>query len=52
MWRSLRWLGHFEGMEDSQLSKCFLVCRVVSGRRSAGGQVRRWCDVLMSDEVA
>ena len=26
-----------------------MVCRPVSGRRSAGGQKRRWCDALTSD---
>ena len=51
MRRRLRWLGYIERMEDSVswLPKCFLVCRPVSGRRSDGGQKRRWCDVLTSD---
>ena len=38
-------------MEVSRLPKYmyFLVCRPVNGRRSVGGQKRRWCDVLVSD---
>ena len=42
MRRRLRWLGHIERMDDSQLLKCLVVCRPV-------GQKRRWCDVLISD---
>ena len=49
MKRRLRWLGHLERMENSRIPKCFLVCRPVTGRRSAGGQKKRWCDVLVSD---
>ena len=36
-------------MENSWISKCFLVCRPIIGRRSAGGQKKRWCDVLATD---
>ena len=49
MRRRLRWLGHIERMDDSRLPKCLLVCRPVNGRMSAGGQKRRWSDVLISD---
>ena len=45
----LRWLGHLERMVNSLISKCFLVCRPVIGRRSARGQKKRWCVVLVSD---
>ena len=49
MRRRLSWLGHVKRMEDSWLAKCFLVCKPVNGRRSVGGQKKRWCDVLVSD---
>ena len=49
MRRWLRWIGHIERMEDSQLPKYFLVCQPVSGRRSLVVKKRRWCDVLTSD---
>ena len=49
MKRRLRWLGHLKRMENSQIPKCFLVCRPVTGRRSAGGQKKGWCDVLVID---
>ena len=36
-------------MEDFQLPKCFLVYKPVIGRRSVGGQKKRWCDMLVID---
>ena len=36
-------------MRDSRLPKCLLVCKPVNGKRSVGGQKRRWNDVLMGD---
>ena len=47
MRRRWRWLGHVERMKDSRLPKCLLVCKPASGKRSSGGQKRRWNDVLM-----
>ena len=49
MRRRMRWLGHVEIMKDCRLPKCLLVYKPVSGKRSAGGQKRRWDDVLMGD---
>ena len=49
MRRRLCWLGHLERMENSRLPKCLLVCRPASGKRSMGGQRRRWNDLVMSD---
>ena len=36
-------------MEDSHLPKCLLVCQPASGKRSVGGQRRRWTDLVRSD---
>ena len=36
-------------MKDCCLPKCLMVCKPVSGKRSAGGQYRRWMDLLISD---
>jgi len=47
--RRLRWLGHLERMEDSRLPKCLLVSRPTVGKRSVGGQKRRWNDAVMED---
>ena len=44
--RRLRWLGHTERMKDSLLPKCLLVCRPAGGKRSVGGQKRRWNEVV------
>ena len=49
MRRRLRWLGHVERMKDSRLPKCLLLCKPASGKRSAGGQKRRWNNVIMGD---
>ena len=49
MRRWLRWLGHLERMDDSRLPKCLLVCRPQVGKRGAGGQKRRWNDVVLRD---
>ena len=49
MERRLRWLGHVERMDNSRLPKCLLVCRPEEGKRSLGGQKRRWCDVVQDD---
>ena len=37
------------GKNEGLLSKCSLVCKTVSGKWSAGGQKRRWKDVLMGN---
>ena len=49
MRRRLRWLGHLERMDNSHLPKCLLVCRLQVGKRAAGGQKRRWNDVVLRD---
>ena len=36
-------------MEDSRLPKCLLVSRPAVGRRSVGGQKRRWNDAVLED---
>ena len=47
--RRLRWLGNLERMDVSRLPRCLLVCRPQAGKRSAGGQKRRWNDVVLGD---
>ena len=47
MRRRLRWLGHLERLDDTRLPKCLLVCRPQAGKRSVGGQKRRWNDVIL-----
>ena len=49
MRRRLCWLGHLERMEDSRIPKCLLACRPANGKRSMGGQKRRWNDLVRSD---
>ena len=49
MRRRLRWLGHLERMDDTRLPKCLLVCRPQAGKHSAGGQKRRWNDVVLGN---
>ena len=49
MRRRLRWLGHVERMDTSRIPKCLLVSRPVRGKRSVGGQKKRWNDVVVSD---
>ena len=49
MRRRLRWLGHVERMDDTRLPKCLLVCKPQDGKRSAGGQKRRWNDLVLWD---
>ena len=49
MRRRLRWLGHVQRMKDCRLPKCLVVCKPVIGKSSAGGQKRRWNDVLMGE---
>ena len=44
--RRLRWLGH---VDDTRIPKCLLVCRPLVGKRSAGGQKKRWNDVILAD---
>ena len=49
MRRRLRWLGHVERMADSRIPKGLLVCRPLVGKRSVGGQKRRWNDLVILD---
>ena len=48
MRRRLRWLGHMETMDISRLPKCLLVSQLLSGKRSVGGQKRRWNDLVVN----
>ena len=47
--RRLRWLGHVARMEAARIPKCLLVCKPAGGKRSVGGQKRRWVDVVVED---
>ena len=47
--RHLRFLGHLSRMSNDRLPKQFLVSAPVGGKRTAGGQKRRWNDVVASD---
>ena len=38
-----------ERMDTSRIPKCLLVSRPVRGKRSVGGQKKRWNDVVVSD---
>ena len=49
MRRRLRWLGHLVRMDSTRLPKQLLVCRPLCGKRSVGGQRRRWNDLVMCD---
>ena len=49
MKRRLRWLGHVARMEEARIPKCLLVCKLAGGKRSVGGQKRRWNDVIVND---
>ena len=49
MRRSLRWLGQVERMDVSCVPKRLLVSRPVRGKRSVGGQKRRWNDAVAGD---
>ena len=42
-------LGHVKQMDDTLLPKCLLVCKLQGGRLSAGGQERRWNDLVLRD---
>ena len=37
MRRRLHWLGHQEGLDDTHLPKCFLVCCPLGGEHLVGG---------------
>ena len=47
--RRLRFLGHLSRMPNERLPKQLLVSAPVGGQRSAGGQKRRWNDVVSSE---
>ena len=47
--RRLRFLGHLSRMPDHRLAKQLLVSAPVGGKRSVGGQKRRWNDVVSND---
>ena len=49
MRRRLRWLGLVKRMKDCRLPKCLLVCKLLSGKRSVGGQKRSWNNVPLKD---
>ena len=47
--RRLRLLGHISPMNDYCLPIMLLVCAPVGGSRRAGGQKRRWSDIIIKD---
>ena len=47
--RRLHFLGHLSRMLEDQLPRQLLVCAPVGDKHSAGGQKRRWNDVVASD---
>ena len=47
--RILRWLGHVELMDDTRIPKCLLGCCPLVSKHSAGGQKRRWNNVILAD---
>lgn len=47
--RRLRFLGHLSRMSEERLPRQLLVCAPVGGKRAAGGQRRRWNDVVATD---
>ena len=47
--RRLRFLGHLSRMSNDRLPKQLLVSAPVGGKRTAGGQKRRWNDMVTSD---
>ena len=49
MRRRLHWLRHVERIADSRIPMCLLVCQPYGGKRSVGGQKRRWNDLVLSD---
>ena len=42
-------LGHLSRMSEERLSKQLLVSAPVGGKRTAGGQKRRWNDLVVND---
>ena len=47
--RRLRFLGHLTRMPNERLPKQLLVSAPVGGKRSVGGQKRRWNDIVAND---
>ena len=47
--RRLRLLGHILRMDEGHLPRKLLVCAPVHGKRSAGGQKKRWNDLVLED---
>ena len=47
--RRLRFLGHLLRMPDERLPKQLLVSAPLGGKRRAGGQKRRWNDIVAND---
>ena len=47
--RRLRFLGHILHMPNERLPKQLLVSAPVGGKRTAGGQKRRWNDIVTND---
>ena len=45
----IRWLGHVARMEETRIPKCLLTCKPDKGKRSVGGQKKRWNDVIVGD---
>ena len=47
--RRLRLLGHITRMDKGRLPRKLLVCAPTQGRRSVGGQKKRWNDLVQRD---
>ena len=47
--RRLRFIGHLSRMSEERLPKQLLVSAPVGGKRTAGGQKRRWNDLVVND---
>ena len=47
--RRLRFLGHLSRMSEERLPKQLLVSAPVGGKHTAGGQKRRWSDLVSND---
>ena len=47
--RRLRFLGHLSRMSEDRLPKQLLVSAPAGGKRTAGGQKRRWSDLVSND---
>ena len=47
--RRLRWLGHAARIDVGCIPRQLLVCKLETGKRTAGGQKLRWADIVTKD---